>query len=305
MTRWWLLAILMACAPAARADDTPTPPKADRVEKADKVKAAEEEYAVPYRLTDTKHVLVRVKLNGKGPFNLILDTGAPAVFITKKSAQRAGLDTDDNGWAATDTFELEGGLTVPSAKVRVADLFQLEGMNGMGLAGVELHGVVGYNVLAKYRITYDFTGDKLTFVALDYTPPAVSARGKENSQGSLDMLGPLMKTLAGFMGIKPNFAVEPRGFLGVELADVDGKLTVKNVVKGSPADAAGLKTGDLVTGTSKVLTGKGRTPSVNDLDRLKAFGRWVEPMRAGQKAIIRVERGDKTETITVEFGKGL
>jgi hypothetical protein len=31
---------------------------------------------IPYKLTDTKHVLVRAKINGKGPFNLILDTGA-------------------------------------------------------------------------------------------------------------------------------------------------------------------------------------------------------------------------------------
>ena len=300
MVRWWLLAILVGLAPAhaARADDAPTP-------KADAVKVAEKEYAVPYRLTDTKHVLVRVKINGKGPFNLILDTGAPSVFITSKSAERAGVETDKDGWAAAESFELEGGLKVPGAKARVADLFQLQGMNGLGLAGVELHGVVGYNVLAKYRITYDFTADKLKFVALDFTPPTVKARGKDNSQGSLDMLGPVMKTLAGFMGIKPNFTVEPRGFLGLELADADGKLTVRGVVKGSPADTAGLKVGDIVTGASKALTGKGRAPGVNDLDDLKAFGTWVETMRPGDKVKIQVQRGDKAETITVEFGKGL
>ena len=298
MIRWWLLAILVGLAPAARAEDTPKP-------KAEAVKPAEKEYAIPYRLTDTKHVLVRVKINGKGPFNLILDTGAPAVFITKKSAQRAGLDTDDNGWAATDTFELEGGLTVPSAKVRVADLFQLEGMNGMGLAGVELHGVVGYNVLAKFRITYDFTGDKLAFVALDYTPPAVNARGKDNSQGSLDMLGPVMKTLAMFAGIKPNFDVAPRGFLGVELAPVDGKLTVKGVLKGSPADVAGMKVGDIVTGASPAFTKGDPAPGSDTLDDLREFGKWVEKIQPGQMANVLINRGGKTVTVTVEFGKGL
>lgn len=285
MPRWLPLALLLTLAPASP--------------------AAEKEYPVPYRLTDTKHVLVRVKVNGKGPFNLILDTGAPAVFITKKSAEKAGLETDANGWAAAEAFEIEGGLKVPGAKARVADLFQLEGMNGMGLAGVELHGVVGYNVLARYRVTYDFTADKLKFVELDFTPPAVTARGKDNSQGSMDLLGPAMKLLAGFMGVKPNFAVEPRGFLGVELAeDADGKLSVSKVVPKSPADAAGLKAGDKVTGVSKVLAGK-RDPGIDDLDRLKAFTKWVEPMRAGQKAKIQVERGSETKTVTVEFGKGL
>ncbi len=292
MVRWWLLAMLVGLAPAARADDTPTP-------------KAEKEYAIPYRLTDTKHVLVRVKLNGKGPFNLILDTGAPSVFITKKSAERAGLETDNDGWAAAESFELEGGLKVSGAKARVADLFQLQGMNGLGLAGVELHGVVGYNVLAKYRITYDFTTDKLKFVALDFTPPAVKARGKDNSQGSLDMLGPVMKMVARFAGITPNFDVAPRGFLGVEFADAGGTLTVKAVLKGSPADAAGLKAGDLVTGASKPRTEGGAKPGIDDFDDLKAFGSWVGTILPGDKVDVKLRRGDKVVTVTVEFGKGL
>ena len=33
--------------------------------------------------------MVRTKINGKGPFNLIVDTGAPAVFITKTVAKKA------------------------------------------------------------------------------------------------------------------------------------------------------------------------------------------------------------------------
>ena len=34
------------------------------------------EHEVPYRLTDTKHILVRVRINGKGPYNFIVDTGS-------------------------------------------------------------------------------------------------------------------------------------------------------------------------------------------------------------------------------------
>lgn len=32
-------------------------------------------YRVPYRLTDTNHLLVRVRIDGKGPFNFLVDTG--------------------------------------------------------------------------------------------------------------------------------------------------------------------------------------------------------------------------------------
>ena len=49
----------------------------------------EQSFRVPYRITDTKHVLVRVKLNGTGPYNFILDTGAPSVFANCSSVSCA------------------------------------------------------------------------------------------------------------------------------------------------------------------------------------------------------------------------
>ena len=135
-----------------RADDKPDKkPDDKKVEKAAKIE-------VPYRLTDTKHLMVRVKINGKGPFNMIVDTGAPAVFITKPVAKKAKAEAEGKeGWVNFDTFEFEGGLKVEKARGRVEDLVQIDGMNSMGLAGVELHGVIGYNVLAKYRVEYDLT----------------------------------------------------------------------------------------------------------------------------------------------------
>ena len=74
-------------------------------------------FEIPYRLTDTKHVLVRAKINGKGPFNLILDTGAPAVFITKPVAKKADVDVNDKGWGTFTTFEIEGGLKLEKVKI--------------------------------------------------------------------------------------------------------------------------------------------------------------------------------------------
>ena len=48
------------------------------------------EYRIPYRLDETQHLAVRAKLNGRGPYNFIVDTGAPAVFIAKDVAARCG-----------------------------------------------------------------------------------------------------------------------------------------------------------------------------------------------------------------------
>lgn len=251
---------------------------------------------VPYRLTETKHVMVRAKINGKGPFNLILDTGAPAVFITKAVAKKAGADTDAKGWANFDSFVLEGGLKVPGAKGRVEDLFQLEGMNGMGLAGVELHGVIGYNVLAKYRIRYDFTSDTIGFEPLpDFDPPKLVPIGGKG-QGGLEMIGPLMKTMAALMGIKPNFNAVPRGFVGVEVDEKDG-VVVTAVLKGSPADKAGFRAGDRIESV--------KVSSAKDVDSHRELVRALAKAGVGVKLTVTVARGDATKNLTLELGKGL
>ncbi len=42
-------------------------------------------FQVPYRLTDTNHFLVRVRINGKGPFNFLVDSGAPALYVATET----------------------------------------------------------------------------------------------------------------------------------------------------------------------------------------------------------------------------
>lgn len=289
MIRWLLPAVLvLSQALPALADDPPL------------------RFEIPYRLTDTKHVLVRAKLNGKGPYNFILDTGAPAVFIPKKLATEIGLKTDREGWGTFDKFEVEGGLNVAKARTRVADLFQLEGMNGMGLAGVELHGVIGYNVLAQYRITYDFAADKLVWIHLpNFEPPAIKGIGRGNSQGGLEILGPMMKMLAGFMGITPNFDIHPRGFLGLELEDRKDAVVIKKLVADGPAAKGGLKVGDKIEAISVAVAKKRGKPRMTDIDDLRDFNRVLAEANPGDEAQFKVRRGESTETITVKFGKGL
>jgi hypothetical protein len=251
-------------------------------------------YEVPYRLTDTKHVLVRLKLNGKGPYNFILDTGAPAVFISKKVAETIGLKPDEKGWGEFEKCEIEGGVKVAKARCRVEDLFQLEGMNGMGLAGVELHGVVGYNLLARFRITYDFTADKLAFVPLDFDPPAPKGIGGKGGHGGLEITATLMKVFAGFLGVKPNFEVKSAGFLGVEWEEQKDGLFVKSVLKGSPADEAGLKAGDKLESV--------KNANVDTADGVK---RAVAKAAVGESLKVTVTRVGEKKTFTVELGKGL
>ncbi len=118
-------------------------------------------YRVPYRLADTKHLLVRAKLNGKGPYNFIVDTGAPALFVSAEVADKIGVKPAANGWGTFERLEVEGGATLAKIQGRIESPAQLKGMNAMGLAGVRIDGVFGFNLLANFRIEIDLTQPKM------------------------------------------------------------------------------------------------------------------------------------------------
>ncbi len=258
-------------------------------------KGAAKTFQVPYRLTVPKHILVRAKINGKGPFNFLLDTGAPALFVATKVCKKIGVVPDKNGWGSFDRFEIEGGVVVDKPRGRIEDPFQLEGMNGLGLAGAELHGVIGYNILARYRMEIDFTRDKLTWTELNFEPKApLGLGGRGGGAGGLEVFGSIMKILGGFLGKKATPAVAPRGYLGIELADGDRGPMVRSVLVNSPAARAGVKEGDLIT---KV---QGRT--VTDCEDIHRF---VKKLTAGEKIKLTIVRGKDTVEIGFQTGEGL
>jgi hypothetical protein len=281
-----LAALGLALAPAARADE-PKPDKPDKPEP--------KSFEVPYRLTAVKHIMIRAKINGKGPFNFILDTGAPALFVTPEVCEKAGVEKGKDGWGAFDKFEIEGGVVVEKAKGRVEKPFQLEGMNGLGLGGAELHGMIGYNILARYRMEIDFTKDKMVWTELDWKPKAPMGLGGAGGVGGLEVMGPIMKLLGGLIGAKaePDYAL--RGFLGVELADEEGgeNPLVKAVLENGPAAKAGVKVGD------KIAKVQGRTVvNVEDVER---FALKVEP---GQDVKLTLLRGKDKEKVEIAFKAG-
>jgi serine protease DegQ len=250
--------------------------------------------SVPYKLTGTNHVMVRVKINGKGPFNFIVDTGAPALFVATKIAKKVGVEKEKDGFGTFDSFELEGGLKIDKARGAIEDPFQLEGMNGMGLAGYELHGMIGFNLLAKYKIQYDFTSDKLVLTELPGFEPGLPPRLGGGGQGGMEFIGVMMKFLGPLMGFNGVPERKPRGFLGVELTETDSSVTIKSVLPGSPADKAGLKAGDTIKNMNK-----------DKIDLISDVAKWSAKRPAGAEITINIIRDGSEKKITVELGKGL
>jgi hypothetical protein len=275
---------LLLLAPPLWADAAPAPKKDGPT------------YQVPYRLTDTLHVLVRVKLNGKGPFNFIVDTGAPLVYVTREAAKKLGLKRDKRGWATLDRLDVEGGPTQDQFKVRVETPFQLEGMNALGLAGAELHGILGYTMLSHYRIEFDFARDRLAWTRLPFQPPPPQPLGKKKGGEPPDLspIAGLMKVLSFLVGKQPPPRLVPRGYLGVELAEADGVVTVRAVLGKSPAARAGLRAGDRLD-----LVQGGEVRSIADMRRHTAR------LTAGQPVRLTYRRGDREHEVTVTAGEGL
>ncbi len=265
-----------------RADESKADPKTDA-----------QPAAVPYRLTDTQHVMVRVKINGKGPFNFIVDTGCPVLIVSTPIAKKAGVEPE-KGWAILDKLELEGGLAQTKVKARIETPFQLEGMNGMGLAGVELHGLLGYSVIAKYKMEFDFTRDQLKWKPLAFNPPPPQPIGVKGATAGLEMMAGLMKVLTFLSGIKPAPPPVPRGFFGMEMEEKDKIVRVTAVLKESPAATAKLEKGDRIAEIDGV-----KIESIADVRRK------VAPLLPGQSLRVSVQRGAETKDLKITAGEGL
>ena len=76
-----VLAVGLVVAAAPAVGQAPPPEK----------KADEKAVVVPFELLKSGHMAVQVKVNGKGPYRLIFDTGAPMNLLSNKAAKDAGV----------------------------------------------------------------------------------------------------------------------------------------------------------------------------------------------------------------------
>jgi hypothetical protein len=256
-------------------------------------------FQVPYQVTNTNHYLVRVRINGKGPFNFLVDSGAPALFVGTEAAKKIGIKVDEeNFWTDIDRIDLEGGASLTDVKGRVEDPFQLIGMNALGLPGASIDGILGFTILARFRMEFDPTKDRMAWTRIDYEPkePFVPklAKGQKAEPSAevqlMQAMGPAMKLAAVFLGKQPEVERVARGSLGVELKE---GAVVAAVVAGSAAERAGIRAGDRL---AKILDrAVGDTKDAHEA---------VAKLRAGDDVPIVVERDGQTIEITAKAGEG-
>jgi predicted aspartyl protease len=114
-------------------------------------------------------LIVPVYVNGEGPFDFVLDTGATMTCVEQALAQRLDLPEQRGamgvgaGVGGVGRIELVrvdsirvGGTRASGLTACVLDLAHI------GAMGVELDGLLGLNFLRAYRVTLDFGRNVLT-----------------------------------------------------------------------------------------------------------------------------------------------
>jgi hypothetical protein len=270
-------------------------------------------FQVPYRLTETNHFLVRVRINGKGPFNFLVDSGAPALYVATETAAKIGLKPPKGAfWTPINRLDLEGGAQLLDLKARVEDPFQLVGMNALGLPGASIDGILGFTILARFRLEIDPTSDRMTWTRLKFTPPDPPVPNHDNGDRApaeiqvMNALGPIAKGLAFLLGKQPEEQRDPRGFLGLEWTEArdanssQSVIRIERVIEGSPAAKSGLHQGDLL-----IRIGG------QSINNLKAAHAALATIRPGTTVTFTVcqsghhdTKGDE-RTVTITAGEGL
>lgn len=245
---------------------------------------------VPFEVLPSKHLAVVVKLNGRGPYRVIFDTGAPVLILGTKAARSGGVLPEnvevprDSPFGAAGQFPIQrldvGSLRLDKVPALVMDH---PAVASLSKTGGPLDGIVGYPFFSRYRMTLDYPAKKLTLVPNGYEPE--------------DVLQLMADRLTGKKKPPPRL-LDPAGVWGFAVAkdkgDDEPGVPVSDVRPGTAAAEAGLAKGD------RLLTLDGRwTDSAADCYLAASF---VKP---GTAAALVVRRDGKEKKLTVTPRPGL
>ncbi len=246
---------------------------------------------VPFEVIKTQHMVVSVKVNGKGPYRMVFDTGAPDSLVSGKVAKEADLFTKDTKKPLLPLFGMVGqvkikeiGLGDLKAESISATVMDHPTVKAISSVVGPLEGILGFTFYARYKMSIDYEKKLLTFEPNDYVPSNAMEVMMER------MLAPKSVRMA------PSI-LAPAGILGLKVESAKGEgagVTVKVVMPGTPAASAGFKEGD------RLLTLDGRwTDSVAD-----AYAA-ASQLRPGTPVTAEVLRGKEKLTLKVTIRAGL
>lgn len=243
---------------------------------------------VPFELIKTQHMVVNVKVNGKGPFRLVFDTGAPDSLVSNKIYKEAELTAKGGGLplfgarGAAKIKSLEmGDLKAENISTMVMDHPTVQAI--ASFAG-PLEGIIGFTFYSRYKLSIDYEKKEMTFEPNNYEPG--------------DVMQALVKKLSAPKSVREAPRIlAPSALVGIRVAkekEDEAGVTVKDVLADSAAAQAGFKVGD------RLLTLDGRwTDTV--ADTYIAAGE----LQPGRTVVANVMRGGKKLQLKLNVRAGL
>jgi clan AA aspartic protease (TIGR02281 family) len=121
--------------------------------------------------SDKPIIIVKVKVNGEGPLDFAVDTGASATVVSKQLAQKLGIsDTGealkkgrcccgeiDAAMASVKSVKV-GDTEVRDIQVALMDLSSFSKM-----LKIDLAGIIGYNFMKDYKVLIDYPNTQIFF----------------------------------------------------------------------------------------------------------------------------------------------
>jgi len=245
---------------------------------------------VPFSMLPSNHMVVQATINGKGPYRLIFDLGAPITLLSNQVSEASGVVKADA--PRSFLFSMRGEAEV--AKLQVGDLtttklpvivFDHPALKVLGEAlGRPVDGIIGFTFFARYRTTIDYQANQMTFEPIDFP--------------IRDLFRELPERLAGPKTIRRR-VLAPGGFWGLRLAKTTGNINsagvpIVAVLPGSPAALAGLQPGDVLTTLNNRWT-----TSVADVYAA------VADVQPGRDVSVVILRDGKEQTLTVKPVEGI
>ena len=112
-------------------------------------------------------MIAEVRLNGQGPFRMIVDTGASSCSVTPRVARRLRLEAQYR----IEDITPAGNRVIPGTRSVSVNLggktannieFIWQEMEGLGATGFDLDGVIGQSFLERYDYLLDYGARELT-----------------------------------------------------------------------------------------------------------------------------------------------
>jgi len=120
---------------------------------------------------DKPIIMIEAKVNGKGPFNFAVDTGASVTVISKQTAEKLGISENPSkpkkGHCCSGEVDMSlsrvesvqvGDVEVRNIPVALMDLTTIS-----KCVGTNLEGIIGHSFMKNYRILIDYPNNTISF----------------------------------------------------------------------------------------------------------------------------------------------